>query len=159
MATSLYPHARREGFIIQPLDGELILHDGEVTHLLNVTAASVWQLCDGHHSLAEISQELALPEETIVYTLQQLARKQLLQKNADAVLFSKPLTRREFLKKGALVAAAIPVVKTIQLPSPQDIPSNGGVCTCPDCTGVPTTCDGMTPCQVGTCIDGCCQVI
>ena len=151
MASSLFPQARREGFIVQPMAGELILHDGAVTHLLNATAASVWQLCDGHHSVADISRALALPQETVLYTLQQLEHKQLLLENVSFALLSKPITRREFLKKGALAAAAIPVIKTIQLPGPQQAGSfacfYSPCTTSPECTQFPN----------GFCFDGCCE--
>jgi PqqD family protein of HPr-rel-A system len=44
-----------------PLDQELVVFDsvsGEA-FLLNPTAAAVWALCDGEHTLAEIASELA----------------------------------------------------------------------------------------------------
>lgn len=155
MAESFYPKAQREGFIVQPLDGELILHDGKVTHLLNVTAAAVWQKCDGHHSIADIARELALEETTVLYALQNLEQKKLLQSTVPLAGVFQPMTRREFLKKGALAAAAIPVVKTIRLPNP-NVPISGA-CTCGGCTGQP--CATTADCTLGDCFSGCCELV
>ena len=33
--------------------------DGEAVHLLNVTAAVIWELCDGAHTAEEIADEVA----------------------------------------------------------------------------------------------------
>ncbi len=148
MASPFYPQARREGFIVQPMDGELILQDGEVTRLLNETAASVWQKCDGHHSIADIARELALDEMTITYALAQLSQKHLLQTIPSRTADARPMTRREFLKKGAIAAAAIPVIKTIHLPDP-NVPVSGA-CPGQSCVVTPD----CTPPDV--CISGCC---
>lgn len=151
MATVHFPKARREGYVVQPMDGELLLSNGQVTHLLNPVAASVWKSCDGHHSTAQIAQQLALDEYTIVYALQQLQAKELLETSATLEPGVHRISRREFLKKGAIAAAAIPAVKSLQLPSPQ----NGlSACNCPACTGQPCTIDD--DCTLGGCVNGCC---
>ncbi len=54
------------GFLLEELDGELLLfnpHDGRLLEL-NATAALVWQLCDGERSISEITRLLieAFPE-------------------------------------------------------------------------------------------------
>jgi hypothetical protein len=147
MASSLYPIAQRDGLVVQPLDGELLVNDSETTHLLNPVAASVWQTCDGHHSVADISRHLALDETTVLYALQQLEQKKLVQPNSAGAPFTKPMTRREFLKKGAIAAAAIPVIKTIQLPNP-----SAPITLCEPCD-TPSQCGG---CE---CIAGCCECI
>jgi hypothetical protein len=131
---AILPKARRDGFIIQPLDDELLLVVGDVTHLLNPTAAAVWRLCNGRNSIADLSRELALDEQTISYALQQLDREQLLQNEAPLNL--PQLTRREFLKRATIAAAAVPVVKTMRVPSPSQATSckpNGTCVTVLEC--------------------------
>lgn len=151
MASSQNPKARREGFIVQPMDGELLLTNSDVTHLLNPVAASVWQKCDGHHSTAQIARQLALDEFTVEYALQQLHTKELLEAPATQRFGMQRISRREFLKKGAIAAAAMPVIKTLQLPSPQN---GGSGCNCPACTGQPCAIDD--DCDLGGCVNGCC---
>lgn len=140
-----FPQARRDGFVIQPLDGELLLYDGEVTHLLNPTAAAVWQLCDGHHSVADLSRELVLAEPTVRYALQQLEQQQLLENYTP--LATQPITRREFLKRTAIAAAAVPVVQTLRLPSPSAAVSG--------CLPFGVPCELTNP---GVCCSGTCAI-
>lgn len=125
--SSFTPCARRENLIVQPVDGELILYDSQrdAAHLLNTTAMLVWQHCDGSQSVQEIAQSVAaeahapVDESAVWYALEQLERDHLLD-GAGAVGFlpMPSLTRREFLKKTALAAAAVPVIKTLQVPNP-----------------------------------------
>lgn len=57
----MYP-TRRAGIQAKPLHDELVLYDtgGSAIHVLNPTAAAVWNLCDGAHSLDEIAAALAV---------------------------------------------------------------------------------------------------
>lgn len=151
MLSSFRPTARREGFLVQPVDGELLLIDGELTHLLNKTAASVWQLCDGRHSVADLTRTLALDEQTIAYALQQLDRQRLLE-NELPISFPN-LTRREFLKRGAIAVAVVPVVKTIMLPTVAQAAS-GCLPPLSACTSNAQCCSGVcvdTPSNIGEC--------
>lgn len=52
---------RRDGLAERALPGELVIFDPESdrAHLLNRTAAAVWDLADGTTPLAEIAAELA----------------------------------------------------------------------------------------------------
>ncbi len=51
---------RRDGFLTQELDGEVVLFDPEQTRALclNATASLIWGLCDGKTTVAEIVQLL-----------------------------------------------------------------------------------------------------
>ena len=45
-----------------PLDDELVLYDARTTvaHVLNPSAAKIWELCDGSRTLPELAQALSL---------------------------------------------------------------------------------------------------
>lgn len=64
MAQPVYPQ-RRAGIQAKPLHDELVLYDagGSAIHVLNPTAAAVWELCDGAHSLGDIAAALAVAFE------------------------------------------------------------------------------------------------
>ncbi len=51
------PKARADGLIVQPIENELVLYNyqREFVHLLNPTAARVWQQSDGSRTVSEIS--------------------------------------------------------------------------------------------------------
>lgn len=51
---------RREGILGRKLGDEWMLYDPEngVVHILNATAESVWELCDGKHGHDEIAKHL-----------------------------------------------------------------------------------------------------
>ena len=52
---------RREGFVLEELDGDLLLFNPQNGRLLelNSTAALIWQLCDGTRALSDIEALLA----------------------------------------------------------------------------------------------------
>ena len=54
---------RKAGYEAKDIGAETILHneDGDEIHVLNATAALIWELCDGEHTRAEM--EKALREE------------------------------------------------------------------------------------------------
>lgn len=63
------PPRAREEVVFRPLSREWVLYDPATSrlHVLNVTAALVWQLCDGETSLdrmvEEVSRVLDAPPE------------------------------------------------------------------------------------------------
>jgi pyrroloquinoline quinone biosynthesis protein D len=68
---------RREGVTAEPLSAglRLIGRDGS-SHVLNVTAAALWELCDGATSVDEIVQAVceltATPARTVAADVEQL---------------------------------------------------------------------------------------
>lgn len=84
-----YQPKKCAGFLIEELDGELVLfHPGrnKIIHA-NQTAALVWQLCDGERTVPQIVELLAdaYPEsrqqieEEVPLTVQELRRKGALE--------------------------------------------------------------------------------
>ena len=63
--------AQVAGFVLEELDGELLIFDSASGRIVEVneTAALIWQLCDGKRSLAELSELISATypeaEETI----------------------------------------------------------------------------------------------
>ena len=133
------PKARTERIVVQRLKDEVLIYDLERhrAHCLNETAARVWELCDGHRSIAEISAELnanegaADQEEVVWLALEMLGGRDLIEEK----IARQPIGtgRREVLKRIAVTAAvALPVVTSILAPMASQaancIPS-GQACT------------------------------
>jgi len=59
------PHSERptheDGVSAHPLDNELVVYDARSAEafVLNPTAARIWELCDGKHSIEAIAREIA----------------------------------------------------------------------------------------------------
>lgn len=119
------PLARQADSIVQEMDGELVIYHANTAQasVLNQTAAVIWKLCDGKTSVREIAQRAAqqlnapVDEAFVQYTLAQLSKKNLLEASVTMPLNFKGMTRRDFLRSGALGAAVIlPVVVTMTAP-------------------------------------------
>jgi hypothetical protein len=114
-----FPKARANGIRIEEVDDELLVYDLERNraHSLNVGAATVFRLCDGHRSIDEINvaasevlgvaPDLAMVEQAI----RQFERAGLLEPEADAAG-----DRRQLLRKLGW-AAVVPFVATLAMPS------------------------------------------
>lgn len=156
MSTS-FPLARREHMTVQELDGEIILYDGKTAqaNVLNHTATVIWQLCDGKSSAREIAQRAAtalntpVDESVVWYTLDQLSKKNLLETRATLPLNFKGMTRRDFLRAGAIGAAVVlPVVVTMTAPKVTQAASCGGL---GDPCLTPSDCCSPFTCSLGFC--------
>jgi len=123
------PLARKEELVIQAIADETIVYDARRNHAhrLNRTAALVWQHCDGHHTVADLvavlqqSTDALVTEDIVWLALDKLEKEQLLAgslvRPADAV----KITRRDVLRKAALVGGMtlmIPVVQSMVAPTP-----------------------------------------
>lgn len=125
MASTLRPHKLQgDRITIREIEAETLIYDAR-THrawCLNPSSACVWQLCDGQNTVLEIAaaaeRELgsAVNEDLVLFTLEELQRKGLLE---CGMLEEHPLdaTRREMIGKIGLAAAAfLPVVAAITAP-------------------------------------------
>ena len=81
---------RRDDVLVKDIGGEKLVHGGpdDAIHVLNPSAALIWDCCDGHHGIDEIAQALrdhfSVPAERDVLgdvrsTLDALAAKGLLK--------------------------------------------------------------------------------
>ena len=60
---------RKPDVLAQDMGGETVLYNGEekALHILNAAAQRIWELCDGEHSVEDLSQAMranfSVPEE------------------------------------------------------------------------------------------------
>ena len=138
------PRARHDGIIIRELDDETLVYDTEAdkAHCLNRTASVVWKQCDGITTAREAAKSLSrvlgvsIGEDVIWLAVKQLRRFQLVELGAK----SPSLSRRSLVLKYAPLALALPVIISINAPTPAQAVS----CVCPAC------CPGFT-CSGGVC--------
>jgi hypothetical protein len=118
----------KSGLLSQPLDDELILYDQgpDRCHSLNRTAALVWRLADGEHSIADMAailrQELdpAADENLVWHTLDHLNGANLLDAPSPRSSDEMRGSRRQFIAKVGLVGVAsllLPVVTSVAAPA------------------------------------------
>ena len=142
------PKTRSTQIFVQELPDELVVYDVErnEVHCLNGSAARVWALCDGKHTVAEIVQLLGSdlePQaaETLVWlALDQFAEKHLLEEvmaNPPAMYRPADMTRRHMMLQAGLIVGLLPVVDSIIAP-----PAALAQSPLPGCTPQPT---GMGP--------------
>jgi hypothetical protein len=115
---------RLDGLVVRELPNEMLVYDLESlrAHCLNSTAAAVWRHCDGETSPADIAFRLArevgepVDEDVVWLALEDLGRLQLLE--APVVRQTAGLSRRDVIRKGALVASALAVPTVFSLVVP-----------------------------------------
>jgi Coenzyme PQQ synthesis protein D (PqqD) len=149
----LTPLARQDGLVIHKLDNEVLVYDLEChrAHCLNLTAAVIWDQCDGQASVPEIVQRLQaaidpmIDEAFVLHGLRQLSRRRLLLQHITS---SSDLSRREALRRvGKAAAISLPIVASILAPTAAEAGS---------CAGVGSLCTTLPCCVNCTCIGGVC---
>jgi hypothetical protein len=123
------PVARRDGLLVEELDGELLVYDEkrDVACRLNPTAALVWRSCDGQQSVDElvaiVTAELGevADRDMVMMALDTLVEHDLIEsgyqtREASARMLSR---RRFFGKVGLTGAAAVaaPIVYSMAVPA------------------------------------------
>ena len=163
------PRARTQGLVLTELPDELLVYDLERhrAHCLNPTAALVFKHCDGRRSVAQIARILrreldvdAPADESLVWlSLDRLERARLLEEREAAP--AAP-SRRELVRRLALVAATLPVVATILAPTPAEAAASGCIdhnvtpCQNPADNGKTCDCASKAFCD-GVCASGACS--
>ena len=168
------PRTRTEGLVVTELPDELLVYDIErhEAHCLNPTAALVFKHCDGHTTVKQIARILrreldvdrAADESLVWLSLERLERARLLEEREAAPAAAPRSSRRELLRRAAIVAATLPVVATILAPTPAEAVASGCIdhnatpCADPADDGVACDCafkgfcDGI--CAAGACVGG-----
>jgi hypothetical protein len=156
------PLARKEKLIVEQMADEVLIYDLErhKAHCLNLTAAAVWQHCNGKNNVAQIARlvsrnlQATVSEEVVLLALNQLEKFHLLDDKHDSFFALPKVSRRDVMKRvGVASIIALPVIFSVISPTafactsctpgqPCMTPSD---CACPTCTG---TCTGSP----GTCI-------
>jgi hypothetical protein len=137
---------RRIGLIVQEVDGEYLVYDGDskVAAALNLPATVVFRACDGTLEVDELVARLAdgeppLSEEAVHLALAELSTAGLID---DAPSESTTSRRQLLIKLGAAAALTIPAVELINAPGVAAVGS--GPTPTPEPTPAPTT-PGPTP--------------
>jgi len=123
------PQARHERLVVQELGDETVIYDEQRNHVhrLNRTAALVWRCCDGRRTAGALAlavqNELGSPvtEEMVWLALDRLEKEHLLQERLVRPEAVGQITRRQMLRKAALVGGAtllLPVVQSMAAPTP-----------------------------------------
>src|SRR5712692_4186282 len=145
------PRTRTHDLVIRELDDETLVYNTErdEAHCLNQTAALVWKHCDGTttaeqaaHSL-QSKLEVPVGADVVWLAVKQLQRFHLVEGSQK----SPSVSRRALVLKYAPAALALPVIMSINAPTPAQGASCariGEACGPPSnppcCTGL--NCDG-----------------
>ncbi|MBV9958225.1 MAG: PqqD family protein [Acidobacteria bacterium] len=120
------PLARQEGLVVQQMPDEVLIYDLErhKAHCLNLTAARIWQHCDGRTSVAQIARKLTqefqarVGEDVVYLALDQLGKDHLLASRVALPPQMKGVSRRELMRRvGLATAVALPIVISIMSPT------------------------------------------
>lgn len=146
------PISRQKDIVIQELKGEVLIYDLSTNKAfcLNDTSALVWQFCDGKNSASEISRKISktlnkpFNEDIVWLALEQLKQENLLL-NGEII---KPdfgnLSRREVIKKTALITViSLPLITSIVAPAAAMAASPGA------CTPIGQPCTNSGQCCAG----------
>lgn len=156
---SYRPKCRTTQLLVQELPDEVLVYDMDrnEVHCLNGTAARVWGLCDGEHTVVEIAQivapdlEASTGESLVWVALDQFTERHLLEESMPEDLVEEveevddgpsPLTRREMILSLGVVVGMLPVVESIVSP-----PAALAASVSFGCSGA-TDGMGSTPCDI-----------
>lgn len=160
----MLPHAREAGLVVQHAGEETLVYDLDRyrAYCLNPAAALVWRHCDGRTSVAEMATLLqkelgAPPEKEIVWlALQRLGRAHLLREPLAPSVGSGPHSRREAMRKIALlggISVLLPAIGSIVVPTAASAASCVASCIGkPNGTLCGSPCNGTKCCQTGVCV-------
>jgi len=125
MTSSLRPrNIHGDRITIQDVETETLIYD-ERSHkawCLNRSSASIWRLCNGQHTIAQIAAMAAVDmgsqvnEDLVLLTLEELLQKELLDPQT-AEFLPQGLSRRQMIGRAGLAAAALlPVIAVLTAP-------------------------------------------
>ncbi len=140
------PLARNDGLVIRELDDETLVYDldRDKAHCLNRTAALVWNRCDGKSTARQVAltigKELdaAVDADLVWMAVKQLERFHLVKKREK----TPSVSRRDLVLKYAPAIFTLPVIMSIDAPTPAQSAS----CVCPTCCPG-FTCIGGSSCR------------
>ena len=97
------PRARRRELVTREVAGDLLVYDrsNDKAHCLNRAASLVWSHCDGHTTVAEMTQLLArelktpVAAEVVWFALDELKKSSLLEQPWARPLQVNQISRRD----------------------------------------------------------------
>lgn len=158
-ARLIVPAARKDGLVIQGVEGELLIYDTKShrAHCLNRTAALVWKYCDGERTLEEVARKveaemsMKVSSEVVRLAIEQLEKRKLLEASSVLPDGAARISRRELARRLGIAAAAatLPLITSIDAPAALQATS---------CAGVEESCGGANPpcCPGLLCFSGSC---
>ena len=128
------PEARKDGLTIREVGDELVVYDAEQQRALrlNATAAEILKQCDGTRTTEEIAAKLpgeldsTEKEQSVLLAVDDLAKADLLTMPPVSNNEELSRSRRNLIKKAAIVAFALPMVESIFTPTPAQADSGSG---------------------------------
>jgi len=155
------PQSRQHNLIVQELKDELLVYDltTNKAFCLNPTSAMIYQLCDGKHSVSDISREISkkleqpVTEDLVWLAIDQFKEDNLLSNNQEIEIKFDGLSRREVIRKvGFASMIALPVISSLVAPTvamaQSCVASRGTV------TGTGTTLEGCIAAATARCCSG-----
>lgn len=150
MQDDIRPIARADELVVRDMDGEVLVYDlnRDEAITLNLFAAAVWRACDGITTVAGLLAKLqaqmpgdVVSEVAIWRALDMLSRCDLLQ---EPVIAPVSHVRRDMIKALG-IAAAVPIVSMIVVPTPAQAASCG--CSSPGQCLTQTSCASSVNCN------------
>src|SRR5436305_10494248 len=95
------PAGRRDGLIVEELDGELLIYDTERdrAHSLNAVAAAVWRASDGVREPKAIAELAGVTEDDVWRALSQLDERRLLDGELPRRMSGPEYSRRQAVRR------------------------------------------------------------
>ena len=137
MSQNKKPVSRKEGLVVQDLNGEVLVYDLNThkAHCLNETSALVWNACDGTRDLGELREyasakmNSSVTDDLIWLAIDQLKKEDLLIDAPDTKTYFAGMSRRQVIKRiGVGTAIAIPIVTGLVAPPAAHAASCGTAC-------------------------------
>lgn len=137
------PAARFENLVMTEAEREVLVYDQSSHHMhhLNQTSATIWRLCDGQRTVADLTLETRaelgadVTDDMVVVAVAKLADANLLDGALASELRGSTQSRRSFMRKAAVAGAvAIPTIVSTT------VPSRAGAPICPS----PAECSAAT---------------
>ena len=160
MASKNNPTTRKTDIIVQEMNDEVLIYDLQIdkAYCLNETSATVYQLCDGSNSVADIKQAIGgklkkpVGEDLIWLALDQLKENNLLEKSNELEINFNGMSRREVIRKAGFASMiALPIISSLIAPTTANAAS--AAVSCSAASGRPNgcTCNGVNDCASGCC--------
>src|SRR5258706_13937943 len=120
------PRARQRELVTREVAGELLVYDrsSDKAHCLNRAASLVWLHCDGHTTVAEMTQLLArelktpVAAEVVWFALDELKKSSLLEQPWARPPRDDRISRRTLVKRlGIAAAVTVPLITSIVAPT------------------------------------------
>ena len=138
------PQARRDDLVTTATQDDLLIYDQATheLHQLNQVSASIWELCDGNRTIADLAAATGHAAEVVTATVEMLSAASLLDTtiSISGDTSATRSSRRRLMKRAAIAAPVIVSVSapmaagaksdTCMLPCSKDSQCRGG---CPVC--------------------------